>query len=245
MGEVPRNDARTRSDLLQFLLSHPDYFDLKVRYIDINDTESGARREWMKSCFDNYAEYEFNMRPDILMSTSPIDYDVVIFSGEDSNRLANFMKANSAMMVNKIKISICMKSTPKRRAKLITSGFDDSIDISRTHHNEFLARIFAIWSRYRQTIQFDRMDFELNSALARASYQSKLPPKQRAVLTRLLQSPDFSASYDSLRLAASYDHSTITIENLKVIISGIRKLLKPGFRIISDRTSHYKLELIR
>ncbi len=216
---------------------------LVFRYININDGGCVSRRDWIDKSLKKYFEYDFNMRPDIIMSKYPMDYNVIIFSGEDTRRIADFMKHNSQMMVNKVKICICLKSGPKSRAKLILSGFDDVIDITRTHPCEFKARLCAIWSRYRQVIESRQQEFELDSMLSRVSHKAKLTPKQSAVLTYLLRSSRFVASYESLRAVASSDYNPITMENLKVIVSGIRKLLKPGCSIIAINNHMYELRM--
>lgn len=237
-----RNVSQEENDLIGIFLSNPDLMALKIRHIDLHDSQSKIRKEWINKSINKYLEFDFNIRPDILMSTSPDDYDVVIFSGEDTNRICRFMRDHAQMMVTKIKICICIKSTPRRRSELLLSGFDDAIDIKKTHPTEFIARLFSISSRYRQNKEITDKAFHIESKLCKVSYADKLPPKQKSVLTHLLNSPRFSANYESLRMSASSDHDLITSENLKVIISGIRKLLKPGFRIVSDRSAIYRIE---
>lgn len=240
-NSIRMNIAEDPDDLSLLFLNNPEYIGLRIRYISMSDSGSDQRREWVDRSLLHYTTYDFNTRPDILMSTAITDYDVVIFGGEDQRRIADFMKSQAPMMINKVKICICVKSDPKRRAKLIAAGFDDVIDTGRTHHIEFIARIYAIWRRYKYNAESRMQDNELGSMLARVSYLQKIPPKQRAVLVHLIKSRHQSATYNSLRIAASSDTSEISNENLKVIISNLRKFLRPGFRIVSDRSSSYRL----
>lgn len=229
------------SDLIRSFNNCDEYFSIRARFVNISGGESEVRRNWLKGVFVAYSEYDFSVRPEIITSTAQSDYDVIIFGGEDTRRLSTFMKEQSSLMFNKIKICLCLKSGPRRRARLIMAGFDDVIDITRVQHLEFVARLFSIWSRYRQSTAFRRLDVERESMLSKVAHPDQLTPKQKAVLSHLLSSPDLSARYDSLRIAASRGHEIINIGNLKVIISETRKALKSGCSIISDGSSVYKL----
>lgn len=228
-------------DVTTLFLENPEYMTLRVRYIEMNDTEAEHRRSWLNKSLLHYSINDFSTRPDILLSTAKMDYDVIIFGGEDHRRIAEFMKEHSSMMVNKIKICICMKSDPKRRAKLIMLGFDDVIDIGRTHYLEFMARIFSFWKRYQDNAFSRKKDNEFQRSMTKAAHAYNLPPRLRSVLQHLLKSPGNTATYNSLCIAASSDSNPITRENLKVIISNLRKFLRPGYRITSDRQSTYTL----
>lgn len=241
-------DASIRNDILlgadesaRRVLSDPEYIRLRFRYINLNDTESELRREWIDQSLANYEILDFKTRPDILLSSARSDYDVVLVGGEDARRISDFMRDNINMMAMRPRICICAKSNPGRRAKLIMAGFDDVIDAQRTQPIEFIARMFAIWRRYQGHRHLLRQENEFRRLLNRVASVDRMPSKQILVLTCLLRSPGYCATYNALQIAASSDHVPISPTNLKVIISNLRKLLRRGFSIVSDRQSMYRL----
>lgn len=242
------NDVSIRESIIssahesvRHMLSNPEYLRLRIRYINLNDTESELRRAWIDQSLMNYQIIDFTNRPDILLSTARFDYDVIMIGGEDHRRILDFMKYNISLIYMKPRICICAKSTPSRRAKLIMAGFDDVVDAQRTQPIEFIARLFAIWRRYQGHRVRLRQEGDFRVLLNQVCLADRLSRKQTLVITCLLRSPGYCATYNALQIAASHDHMPISIENLKVIISNLRKFLRPGFSIMSDRHAMYRL----
>lgn len=238
---IRTNIPGTPDDVSRLYLEHPEYLTLRIRYIEMQDAEAEDRRQWLDKALMHYSVNDFNTRPDILMSTAKMDYDVIIFGGEDYRRIADFMKEQLPMMVNKIKICICAKSDPKRRAKLINLGFDDVVDVRRTHPAEFIVRIFSFWKRYQNNASLRQQDNDLEKRILQVLFTNRIPPRLRSTIEHILNSPRNTATYNSLCIAVAPDSNPITKENLKVIISQLRKFLRPGYRILSDGHSSYTL----
>lgn len=236
-----QNDPhQERFDITAFTDDH-DYMSLQTRYVDLHDNQSASRREWFSALPVKSTFYDFNSKPNIILSPCPIDFDVLALSGNDPARIISFMKQYKSMLTNKPKLAICCKSTPKSRASLLLAGIDDVIDINRMHQDEYIARTHAIWARYRHQCVMRHNNLAQTERLARVSNPDRLSPKQRAILLHLLESPDQCASYESLQIQAGSEYQPITKDHLKVIISEIRKKLKSEFTIISDGNSFYRL----
>lgn len=219
---------------------------IDVRYVDLCDKESEIRKAWLEAFFASYSilslnRYDFNTKSEIILSTGRMNFDMILLGGKDASRIVAFLDEHSAMMRGKAKIGICLKSDPRRRAKMLMAGCDDVIDLSRTGHAELFGRLSAIWSRYVETKKVRLEAHELERRFAEVTFSTKLPPKFKQVLTCLLTSRNLAASHYSLLLAASSEFDLITIGNLKVTISGIRKLLRPGVQIRSEPNSMYRL----
>ena len=229
------------TELAETFHKSPEYLRLRIRYVNMPDVETEARREWINQAITTYDEFDFNINAEIIMSSAHDGFDILLFGGNDPRRLGDFMKKHSTMMANKGKICISTKCGPKRRAKLLMAGFDDVIDINRMHQAEFIARLYNIWRRYNSAESNRIADHHFSHLINRISYGDKLTPKQKQVLITIIKSINYTATYTYLCSAASSDIHPISHGHLKVLISGIRKLLKPGYKIVSDRNASYTL----
>ena len=214
---------------------------LLFRYIAMQHGDCKRRREWLDRILPCYDQFEFGNHPGILTSRAAADFDVVIFGGEDFHRLGKFMRANGPLLRDKVKLSLCLRSDPAQRARLLAAGFDDVMDIRRVGHEEFMARARAIWFRYRDARQRRLEEHWQDMALEQVCLASALTAKQRRIVFYLLNAPKRSATCHMLRNAACHGHEGISQETLKVKISAIRKFLRPGYQIISDEGLLYRL----
>ena len=139
--------------------------------------------------------------------------------------------------------SIRLKSEgflPEWDSKLVLSGFDDVFDVSRTSPSEALARLVAFKKRYDHA-RMENTQKQTEALLLESIVDIRmLSPKQQIVIEALVFAPGRNASYSHLCSLAS-DTLPISPEHLKVIVSNIRKFLKPPFKIVSDRMSKYHL----
>jgi len=236
-------DASIINELYKIHKDTGAFFDKTMRIINCGDAENTERLDWIRRAVSKFQLYNFNLAPDILVSTANEDFDLIIFSGEDTQRIVNFLKSNSAMLLNKAKICLCVKSDPKRRAKLLTAGFDDVVEISRTTHIEFFSRMITILSRYWNNTDNRMKQYHADSALERFAYLDQLKPRLRILLEKMIDAPDWSVTTFALRSSVSSNQETITLDHLKVLISSLRKTLKPGVGIIHYNDSMYKLSI--
>lgn len=239
----PESGQKSESSRQASLVSEFNFQKLReanIRFISSNDASRPIRNKWLEELGLHYDEIEFSAKPEIALSSATGHFNIVIFGSDDISRLTSYVKEYRNQLRGKVAICLTTKSTAQKRAKLIMAGFDDVFDTNRIHTVEAIARMAAIWSRYdisrdQQTrLNEDEM---LLSSIASLRFMT---PKQRLVFEHLALSPHRKASYDVLCSVAGEGHP-ITIENLKVIVCNIRKMLKPGFEIKSDRHSHYIL----
>jgi hypothetical protein len=221
---------------------YEEFSKIPVRIIDCKDPASATRLEWLSHIFQTTQIFDFNLPDAILVSSATSDFEVIIFSGEDYQRIGHCLKINAPLLVDKAKIWLCAKSDPRRRAKLLSGGFDDAIDISRTDPIEFLSRIYSIWSRYIHNARDRIKNSEIEAELDKYSFSYDLKPRQKIILSKLIQSPDFSSTTFALRNAVSPYQEIITLDHLKVIVSALRKHLRPGIRIVYH-DSLYQLQV--
>lgn len=240
-----QSESRYSSDLpgpagLVAELNFQKLREAQIRFITSNDSSKSIRNKWMVDLGLHYDEFELSVKPEIALSSAKGFFNIVIFGSDDVSRLTKYIKEYRSQLRGKVAICLTTKSTAQKRARLIMAGFDDVFDTQRIQSVEALARISAIWSRYdlsRENQMRVNEDEIILSSMANLRFMT---PKQRLVFEHLAFSPKRKASYDVLCSVAGEGHP-ITLENLKVIVCNIRKMLKPGYVIKSDRQSHYML----
>lgn len=221
--------------------SSPEFAGIKVRSIAIQDAGEDLRRSWLARIFRSHQPLDLSERPEILLSSALSDFDVILISGDDIDALCTFMSEYHLMMFGRAKICIGTRSSPGDRARLILAGFDEAVAAEDMAPLEFVARLYAIWGRYRgnRISGVEAMDSEAMIHLV--AHATKLAPKNCAVLRQLIQSSGHEAGYAALCAAAGTAQAPIGLQNLKVLVSRIRKLLRPGFRVVHFEGSGYGL----
>lgn len=237
-----RTDIPDRyAEMMSLFFRNLPFMGLKFRYVTASDPDYNARCAWLDTVIQNYKSYNLSSAPEILTSTAFMDFDVFIFGGKNVAHAAAFIKRESVILKNKIKIYICRETDSRHRAKLIDAGFDDVMEANRTHPLEFISRLYAIWRRYGQVRMLAEETNAREHLLLSVSDFHKLTIRQRHVLLYLLDAPDMTSTYDSLRIVAAGAGREVSMESLKVTISTIRKFLRGEWKIVSDRISTYRL----
>lgn len=215
----------------RLILGNPEFAGIRVRNIEADDFGSGARRAWLARVLRGGAQLDLGCNAELLLSRAGSDYDVVLFGGDDAAALRAFMARHHQLMRGKSRICLCTAATHAQRADLIAAGFDAVFVTGETHPGEFAAHLFAIWRRYRDSRIQGRAGRECGMMVERAAQAVRLAPKQRAILCTLLSRPGLEVDYAVLAAAAGDDRGPIGLQNLKVLISQLRKLLRPGFEV--------------
>ena len=228
-------------ELAQMFFGSPEFAGIKVRSIAMRDAGEGLRQAWLGQTFRPHRPLDFAEPPEILLSSALSDFDVVVIGGDDIDRLCTFMSEYYPMMFGRAKICICTRSSAEQRTRLILTGFDEVAAAEDMPPLEFVARIYAIWGRYRDNTISGAEAMDSETMIHLVAQATKLAPKNRAVLRKLLQSSGHEASYAALCAAAGTASAPIGLQNLKVLISRIRKLLRPGFHVVHFEGSGYGL----
>ena len=216
-------------------------FEQKSRYLYLADVNKESRNKYLFDIFMNFEAFEFSENSTAFLSATQSDFDVFVLGGSDIRRMCKILRSNASLLRSKVLICICDGSNATKRAQLMNAGFDDVFDPRRTPATEAIARIKAIWNRYQQAITAERARLHENAIIHQAFGHAKLSPRERRIALELLSNLNRPVSYVALRALVSEGYwETITFENLKVVISNLRKKLKEGCTI----KSHFNLGYI-
>lgn len=209
----------------------PGMVVLKSRYVWLNDAANAQRRRWIGSVFNDIEDFEYHRSDSHFCSLAFGDYDVMVFGGRDARRLKHMLRQNELLLRNKVKLCLLSEGTPQDRAHLLTIGFDEVIDTSRTDPAEAVARITSIWRRYTLAAQRSHAARTEQSQLAEISTSTRLTSRQKAALLMLAGSGQTPVSYARLCNTLSRDYDPMSIDCLKVFICSLRKWLRPEVQI--------------
>jgi DNA-binding response OmpR family regulator len=216
---------------------------MNVNYLSMNDSSQDRRDEWVNNCFKILKKYRFSIDATSAISRAQNDYDVLVIGGLDTNRISKFIKANIDALRSIPKIAVVDDIHPSKRAKLLMAGYDDIWDIERMLIEEASARIVAISSRYAQAEAANSRENETTLALNQVAIVKSLSERERTILLELIRSPNRFCSYARLQSLVSDYGADITTNNLKVIISNLRKKLRPGIAVTARQNAGYHLDL--
>jgi DNA-binding response OmpR family regulator len=215
---------------------------LGIHYVTLNDSSRSLREEWMKRTFAAFEEFEYSENDTRFLSSVAGDYAVLLVGANDPVRAGSVIRPNRPILNNKIKICLMNQSNSHKRARALSYGFDDAIEISRVAPAEALARILAI--HRRQQVTFDQAERQRDFETRLREYCSlgDLTPRQRQAAEILFRHKGRIVSYQSLTSEiGSHFRREITPANLKVIICKLRKNLNDGAQIISVPRSGYQM----
>ena len=214
---------------------------LSVRYVTMNDSSRQMREDWMMSTFRTYDEYEFVENDTRFFSSVNAAYDVLVIGGNDPARLGSIIRANRPVLASKIKICLMSRSNSHKRARVLTHGFDDAIDITRVSPAEALARILAIRRRQQISLEETERLRDFQTRLGKVCRLDDLTPRQRQAIEILFRNKGRIISYQTMIDEIGGFRREITAANLKVIICKLRKNLIGGARVLSVPRSGYQL----
>lgn len=229
-----RNLPDAWEELAQMFFENQAFAGIRLRYIELEDDNRDFRRAWLAGVVYLGEPLRFAAKPEVLLSRALSDFDVLLIGGDDAASMGAFMMQHRALMFGKVSICLCTASSPDQRAHLINSGFDAAVDPAEIHQLEFLARVYAIWRRYRMSEVKGVKALDLDAMVDRVADSRMLSPKQRAIVRLLLQMPGHEADYATLCATAGKQKEPIGLQNLKVLISQLRRLLRPGVQIVHD-----------
>ena len=222
----------------------PTHF-LSVKYLFTNDASSLERESFVEEHLPGATFAKYRLISDILPRTDQ-NMDVVIVSGNDSNRLASFMKINLPILRRTPVLAVGSTLSPRRRAELLRLGYDDVINVGNLSGGtlsggEFAARVIAICRRHRMTRQIERDLSEFHQTINRVCAYDELSGAQRRVMEVLVRAKGAVCSYGALRNTLAGDYYDASLSNLRVVIHNIKRHLRAPARIENVRSEGYKL----
>lgn len=156
-------------------------------------------------------------------------------------RLVRFLKDNAPGLRSCVKIAVMAHSSPSKRARVIRAGYDDVFDIFRCSQEEAAARLAVIRKRYEMAADKNAQQYYKDQKLLKVCYLDKISSRERKILEFLMEKN--SCTYYRLQVEISDFVQEMSLENLKVVISNLRKKLKPGAAIVARRGEGYELIL--
>lgn len=217
----------------------PTHF-LSVKYLFTNDARSLERESFVEEHLPGATFAKYRLISDILPRTDQ-HMDVVIVSGNDSNRLASFMKVNLPILRRIPVLAVGSTLSPRRRAELLRLGYDDVVNVGTLSGGEFAARVIANCRRHRMTRQIERDLSEFHQTINRVCAYDELSGAQRRVIEVLVRAKGAVCSYGVLRNTLAGDYYDASLSNLRVVIHNIKRHLRGPARIENVRSEGYKL----
>ncbi len=217
----------------------PTHF-LSVKYLFTSDVNSLERESFVEEHLPGATFAKYRLISDILPRTDQ-HMDVVIVSGNDSNRLASFMKVNLPILRRTPVLAVGSTLSPRRRAELLRLGYDDVVNVGNLSGDEFAARVIAICRRHRMTRQIERDLSEFHQTINRVCAYDAPSGAQRRVIEVLVRAKGGVCSYGVLRNTLAGDYYDASLSNLRVVIHNIKRHLRGEARIENVRSEGYKL----
>ena len=215
---------------------------LSLRYISINDQFRPERDAWIGSISENIQYYFSRFEDTHPLSSANSDYDILVMSGNDAARVAKFVKTNFALIGSRPRVALVSFWDPRRRTQVLNAGFDDVLDCSRMNPMEGVLRLSALWRRHQLAAQAQAERAEASRILAEfTKLEKSLTASEGRVLSKLSENIGKCVSYIKLCDVASNNHESISLNHLKVIISGLRKKIESKFEIRSVNSYGYSL----
>ena len=215
--------------------------DFRTRYLSSNDPSRERRDAYVQLAFSSIEIRPFVDDETFALSRAHVDYDILIVGGGDITRMRRFVRANRSILSSIVKIALLHGSNPPRRARLLTSGYDDVFDSDKMPTLEAKARIIASRHRY-QSVQRARHVWQARkNDIAFICEHIALSPRHLNVLVILAGNIGAPVSIDTLcRLVKPADTFSFK-RSIKGTISTIRRSLKPGFQIEASGVGGYRL----
>lgn len=220
-------------------LDHLRFID--VYCVAIGDAERDKRDGWLVESFEGKVPLEIVTFKDEGFPVIPGPHAMLVVSGNDSRRMAGYIRLNLPLYRRIPRVCLMNRSSASKRALLIRAGFDDVIDISRISPAEALGRMAAICRRYDWMRAAQAADESSDEILRDLCFIERLAPMQRKLIEALAASRNRAVSYEVLGVALAGRGEAVRRENLKVLVSKLRKHLHPGVTIVSLPGRGYKL----
>lgn len=229
---------------VESLGAEPISFDeMRARYVSMGDSDAPSRLAWLSEVFLSLEKKPYISGDLRYLSAAQSGFDVLLIGGNDTRRIASLVRRNFPILGNKLLIALTRGSTPQRRAQLLNSGYDDVFDIDRTVPIEAIARLKAMRARQISVQLRDRAAQTRNVRLAMVCKDVlSLSPRQRQILSLLIERPGTPISLPRLQTECSRTHEPISRKNVQVVVCQIRRKLRCAFKIVHEDGRGYAIE---
>lgn len=210
-----------------------------INYVSMGDSSKFTRDEWAERLPTILKYYQFSHESISPISRLEHDFDAIMVGGDDIVRSVNFIKYNFSYLNSKAKFALLKNSDPQKRAKLLNAGFDAVFDIDRCPPEEAISQISSILQRYNKSIPQTTCEDEACSFFLESA---RISNREKKLISLLYKRKGQIVSYSYIQYFLSDWSNGITSNNLKVIISNLRKKLKPSVTIVSHTNVGYEMK---
>lgn len=211
-----------------------------VKYLYLNDTFAKFRETFVNDAFERSTVVKYRLQFDSLPRTFE-RADIVVVGGNDFDRLASFIRVNQPILRHVPAIALGQTLAPRRRADLLNLGYDDVLNIKSCSPEEFGARAFSIFERYRITEAKYYNEGIVDPVIRKVCDYENLTFAQKKIVRAFIESPGKFCTYDKLSRVASRDYADLSPGHVRVLIHSIRQHLAPGYEISSVYGEGYRL----
>lgn len=234
--------ARPRFPLQDDAVNDDTRADLVVRMAIIGEAGSSTLLIWSELLHNDISVCRTSENYLADISPNRFDYDVLIIAGNDSKRIKRLLRYYAAALALKPKIALTRMSSPSERATLLRAGFDDVFE-TRMPIPEAQARMRALVQRYGIARATRALSQDREEPEGHERHFAQVPSgRERAMFELLLAAKGAAVPGRVLARALGRDEP-LKLTTLKVIISALRKKLREGVDIRSDRQNGYTLSL--
>lgn len=212
-----------------------------VNYVTMGDSLREERDIWAVDVFDNIQYFEFSQDSIAPISRVRRDFQVLAIGGEDVRRAANYIKDNMDALQATVKIAVLSNSSPEKRAKLLKAGYDAVFDPLRCEPGEARAHITSIVRSYSYKRIEPKNEYVVGEDYKMYVGQFELTNREILIMKFLSRKKGSVVRYSTLQAQLSGWIDEITLNNLKVMVSNLRKKLVPGVSIVAHMNTGYEL----
>ena len=202
-----------------------------ARCVQVHDRSVELRRVWIMQVFASPEFYAFRDSDTHYFSSADRDYDAVVISGDDVERLRQMLVANAAMLRRKLTICVMASSTARTRAILLKAGCDDVVDINRVDPQEAIARFTTMFARHTAALRVhDRR--QLCDNVVRALYsRGNITRRSQILLEHLVRNYGKFVRFSHLKQHFDINHEPVSDIRIRSMIRYLSKHIGQGFRI--------------
>jgi DNA-binding response OmpR family regulator len=205
--------------------------EIPARLVSIGKRDAKRRHAWLSDVFEavDIQEYGSTIAANSVLFDANSEF--LILGGHDGRRMSALYKEFEPLLRNRVVVAIVTGSTPQTRAAMLRAGFDEVLDIGKVHPLEGIARFRAIWRQRCVRTSAEREQYQRADMLNKVCDASVLTGRERRLIECLLDRPGWCVSFQRLQRIAGIDEDPISVMNLRVSMSKLRRKLVVGSRI--------------
>lgn len=205
--------------------------EMKVRLVCVGNREFGPMKAWIDRAFAGLEPFEY---VNLAKSSNVIlgaDYEILLLLGLDARRIADIYRNFAPFLRNRIVVAVTRKSTPQTRALMLRAGLDDVMDADKINPVEGVARFRAMRRRWIGSQAIEQEQARVKSLYTSICALNWLNAREKRIVEALIERPGWCVPFERLQRVASGSDDPISIKNLRVSMSMLRRKLAEGVRI--------------